>query len=234
MAGRSVNSIFPAAMDEMLSRPLSDPDEARIHHHLRAQEPAEDEEDDQEGEGKKGEGDAVTQQFLKTRTVLLTGEVNKSLAERVIRQVLLLEQENEEPIKVFIDSPGGDADAGFAILDMMRFVKPSVIMIGMGLVASAGAIILLASPKEQRFALPNSRYLIHQPAAGFRGVATEIEIHAREMDLMRQKANELIASETGKSVADVEKDTDRDYWMSAEEAIAYGLVGKVVHSQDDL
>ncbi len=220
----------------MLTGPLSDADDARFRQQLRAQEPAEDEEgeEDQEGEGKKGDGDAVTQQFLKTRTVLLTGEVNKSLAERVIRQVLLLEQESDDPIKVFIDSPGGDADAGFAILDMMRFVKPPVMMIGMGLVASAGAIILLASPKEQRFALPNSRYLIHQPAAGFRGVATEIEIHAREMDLMRQKANELIANETGKSVAEVEKDTDRDYWMSAEEAITYGLVGKVVRSQDEL
>ena len=221
-------------MDEMLTGLLSDPN-GSLSAHPRAQEPEEeDAPSEEEGEGKRGDGDAVTQQFLKTRTVLLTGEVNKSLAERVIRQVLLLEQESDEPIKVFIDSPGGDADAGFAILDMMRFVKPPIEMIGMGLVASAGAIILLASSKEHRFALPNSRYLIHQPAAGFRGVATEIEIHAREMDLMRQKANELISAETGRSVADVEKDTDRDYWMSADEAISYGLVGKVVTSQEEL
>ena len=156
-----------------------------------------EEEDEEEQREQSGES-PMLRQFLKTRTVLLTGEINKTLAERVVRQVLLLEQDGEEPIKVFIDSPGGDADAGFAILDMMRFVRPSIRMIGMGLVASAGAIVLLAAPKEQRFALPNSRYLIHQPMAGFRGVGTEIEIHAKEIDLMRRKMNDLISQETGK------------------------------------
>lgn len=182
----------------------------------------------------RGEESPLLRQFLKTRTVLLTGEINKNLAERVVRQVLLLEQESGEPIKVFIDSPGGDADAGFAILDMMRFVRPPINMIGMGLVASAGAIVLLAAPRERRFALPNSRYLIHQPMAGFRGVGTEIEIHAREIDLMRRKMNDLISQETGKPIGEVEQDTDRDYWMGAEEALAYGLVGTIIHSQDDL
>ena len=194
-----------------------------------------EEQDEEEGEEREqGEDSPLLRQFLKTRTVLLTGEINKNLAERVVRQVLLLEQESDEPIKVFIDSPGGDADAGFAILDMMRFVRPPIKMIGMGLVASAGAIVLLAAPREQRFALPNSRYLIHQPMAGFRGVGTEIEIHAKEIDLMRRKMNELISQETGKPVAEVEQDTDRDYWMGAEEALAYGLVGSIIHSQDDL
>jgi ATP-dependent Clp protease protease subunit len=194
-----------------------------------------EEQEEEAGEGREqGEESPLMRQFLKTRTVLLTGEINKNLAERVVRQVLLLEQESEEPIKVFIDSPGGDADAGFAILDMMRFVRPPIKMIGMGLVASAGAIVLLAAPREQRFALPNSRYLIHQPMAGFRGVGTEIEIHAREIDLMRRKMNDLISQETGKPVAEVEQDTDRDYWMGAEEALAYGLVGNIIHSQDDL
>ena len=196
-------------------------------------EAEEQEEENKEERDQAGESPMV-RQFLKTRTVLLTGEINKNLAERVVRQVLLLEQEGDDPIKVFIDSPGGDADAGFAILDMMRFVRPPVRMIGMGLVASAGAIVLLAAPKEQRFALPNSRYLIHQPMAGFRGVGTEIEIHAKEIDLMRRKMNDLISHETGKAVAEVEKDTDRDYWMGAEEALSYGLVGKIIHSQDDL
>ena len=194
-----------------------------------------EEQDEEEGEEREqGEESPLLRQFLKTRTVLLTGEINKNLAERVVRQVLLLEQESDEPIKVFIDSPGGDADAGFAILDMMRFVRPPIRMIGMGLVASAGAIVLLAAPREQRFALPNSRYLIHQPMAGFRGVGTEIEIHAKEIDLMRRKMNDLISQETGKPVADVEQDTDRDYWMGAEEALAYGLVGSIIHSQNDL
>ena len=194
----------------------------------------EQDEDEDEEEGQERGDDPMLRQFLKTRTVLLTGEINKNLAERVVRQVLLLEQESNEPIKVFIDSPGGDADAGFAILDMMRFVRPPIKMIGMGLVASAGAIVLLAAPRERRFALPNSRYLIHQPMAGFRGVGTEIEIHAKEIDLMRRKMNELISHETGKPVAEVEQDTDRDYWMGAEEARAYGLVGSIIHSQDDL
>lgn len=194
-----------------------------------------EEQDEEEGEERgQGEESPLLRQFLKTRTVLLTGEINKTLAERVVRQVLLLEQESDEPIKVFIDSPGGDADAGFAILDMMRFVRPPIKMIGMGLVASAGAIVLLAAPREQRFALPNSRYLIHQPMAGFRGVGTEIEIHAKEIDLMRRKMNDLISQETGKPVAEVEQDTDRDYWMGAEEALAYGLVGSIIHSQNDL
>jgi ATP-dependent Clp protease protease subunit len=194
-----------------------------------------EEQEEEAGESREqGEESPLLRQFLKTRTVLLTGEINKNLAERVVRQVLLLEQESEEPIKVFIDSPGGDADAGFAILDMMRFVRPPIKMIGMGLVASAGAIVLLAAPRERRFALPNSRYLIHQPMAGFRGVGTEIEIHAKEIDLMRRKMNDLISQETGKPVAEVEQDTDRDYWMGAEEALAYGLVGNIIHSQDDL
>ena len=194
-----------------------------------------EEQDEEEGEEREqGEESPLLRQFLKTRTVLLTGEINKTLAERVVRQVLLLEQESDEPIKVFIDSPGGDADAGFAILDMMRFVRPPIKMIGMGLVASAGAIVLLAAPREQRFALPNSRYLIHQPMAGFRGVGTEIEIHAKEIDLMRRKMNDAVSQETGKPVAEVEQDTDRDYWMGAEEALAYGLVGGIIHSQNDL
>ena len=194
-----------------------------------------EEQDEEEGaERGQGEESPMLRQFLKTRTVLLTGEINKTLAERVVRQVLLLEQESDAPIKVFIDSPGGDADAGFAILDMMRFVRPPIKMIGMGLVASAGAIVLLAAPREQRFALPNSRYLIHQPMAGFRGVGTEIEIHAKEIDLMRRKMNDLISQETGKPAAEVERDTDRDYWMGAEEALAYGLVGSIIHSQNDL
>ncbi len=209
----------------------------RPHWDADEQEEAEEEQEEQEEREEQEEpaGDpAMLRQFLKTRTVLLTGEINKTLAERVVRQVLLLEQGGDEPIKVFIDSPGGDADAGFAILDMMRFVRPQIKMIGMGLVASAGAIVLLAAPREQRFALPNSRYLIHQPMAGFRGVGTEIEIHAKEIDLMRRKMNELISQETDKPVSEVEQDTDRDYWMGAEEALTYGLVGKIIRTQDEL
>ena len=172
--------------------------------------------------------------LLKTRTILLSGEVNKKLAEKVISHLLLLEAESDEPVKVMIDSPGGDVDAGYAIFDMIRFIKPEVYTIGMGLVASAGALILLAAPKEKRLALPNSHYLIHQPLSGIRGVATEIEIHAREIEKARNKINQLISEETGKSLKQVEKDTDRDYWLNAEESLDYGLVSRIISKREEL
>lgn len=193
----------------------------------------EEEEGKPEGEEREGEG-IPFQRLLKTRTILLSGEINKPQAQRVISRLVLFEDASDEPIKVFIDSPGGDADAGYAIFDMMRFVKPPVYMIGMGLVASAAAIILLAAPKERRIALPNSHYLIHQPLSGMRGVATEIEIHAREIARMRIRINKLIAAETGQALDKVEKDTDRDYWMTAEEAVDYGLVSRVVTKRSEL
>jgi ATP-dependent Clp protease protease subunit len=178
--------------------------------------------------------DALTNRMLKTRTILLSGEINKDLAEKTIRQLLLMENMGEEPVRIFIDSPGGDADAGFAIFDMIRFVNPPVWTIGMGLVASAAAIILLAAPKERRVGLPNSHYLIHQPLSGIRGVATDIEIHARELDKLREKINRLIADETDKPFGQVEQDTDRDYWMTGSEAQDYGLLSKVIKSRDEL
>jgi ATP-dependent Clp protease protease subunit len=192
-------------------------------------------EEEENQEEKKREPDfGLLERILKTRNILLSGDINKTLAERVIRQLILLEAESEEPIRVFIDSPGGDADAGYAIFDMMRFVKPEVMTIGMGLVASAGAIILLAAPKERRLGLPNSHYLIHQPLSGMRGVATEIEIHARELDRLRRRINKLIAEETGQPLEKVEKDTDRDYWMGAEEAQGYGLIARIVSRREEL
>lgn len=178
--------------------------------------------------------DPLAERFLKTRTILLSGEVNKETAEKVISRLLLLESQSDEPIRVLIDSPGGDVDAGYAIFDMARFVKPQVWMIGMGLVASAGALILLAAPKERRVGLPNSHYLIHQPLSGLRGVATDIEIHAREIERTRDRINKLIAQETGQDLARVQKDTDRDYWMTSEEAVAYGLISRTVNRRDEL
>ena len=177
----------------------------------------------------------LMQKFLNTRQIILSGEVNKDLAEKVIRQLLILEADSaSKPIYVYIDSPGGDVDAGFAIFDMIRFIKPPVYTIGMGLVASAGALILLAAPKNYRLGLPNSHYLIHQPLSGIKGVATDIEIHAKEIEKIRVKINALIAEETGKDVADVAKDTDRDYWLSADEAVNYGLILQVIKTRSDL
>lgn len=191
-------------------------------------------EDERENEDKKEEKDDMMARMMKTRSILLSGEVNKELAERVVRSLLILEAMGDDPIKVFIDSPGGDVDAGYAIFDMIRFVKPKVYTIGMGLVASAGALILLAASKERRIGLPNSHYLIHQPLSGMRGVATDIEIHARELEKTKAKINDLISGETGKPLEQVERDTDRDYWLSAEESLEYGLISKVVSSRKEL
>ncbi|MDR2020464.1 MAG: ATP-dependent Clp protease proteolytic subunit [Treponema sp.] len=193
-----------------------------------------DEEEAGEEEARQNGPDLLIGKMLKTRTILLSGEIKKDLAERTIRLLLLLEDMGDDPIRIFIDSPGGDVDAGYAIFDMIRFVKPPVWTIGMGLVASAAALVQLASPRERRAGFPNSHYLIHQPLSGIRGVATDIEIHARELDKLKEKINRLIAGETGTAFEQVEKDTDRDYWMTAEEAVRYGLISKVIQHREEL
>ena len=178
--------------------------------------------------------DELAQKMLKTRTVLLSGEINKELGEKIVKQLLLLEADSDEPIKLFIDSPGGDADAGYAIYDMIRFIKPDVYTIGMGLVASAGALVLLAAPKERRIGLPNSHYLIHQPLSGMKGVASDLQIHAQEIEKLRHKINVLISNETGQTVEKVSGDTDRDFWMSADESVEYGLISRTVQTREEL
>ena len=190
----------------------------------------------EEKEAAKNDGmEQMMQKFMETRQILLTGEVNKELSEKIVRQLLIMESFSAtKPIYVYIDSPGGDADAGFAIFDMIRFVKPPVYTIGMGLVASAGAIILLAASKERRLGLPNSRYLIHQPLSGMRGVATDIEIHAKELEKMRVKINKLSAEETNADEKKAAKDTDRDCWLDSTEALEYGLISKITHGRKDI
>jgi ATP-dependent Clp protease protease subunit len=178
--------------------------------------------------------EAMSERFLKTRTILLTGEVDKDLSEKVIRHLLLLESLSSDPITILIDSPGGDVYAGFSIFDMIRFVNAPVRIVGMGLVASAAALILLAVPKERRYGLPNSSYLIHQPLSGIQGVATDIEIHARELEKTKVRLNEIIAEATGQSIERVSRDTDRDYWMNASEAVSYGLIEKIISRREDL
>lgn len=198
------------------------------------QGPLADDEEDEKEEKQRKPDDALAEKFLKTRTILLTGEIDKDQGEKVIRQLLLLESLSDDPINLFVDSPGGDVDAGFAIFDMISFVKAPVRILGMGLVASAAALILLAVPKDRRFGLPNSHYLIHQPLSGIRGVATDIEIHARELEKARDRINRIIAEETGQTLERVVKDTDRDYWMNSEEALAYGLISKIGKTRIDL
>ena len=194
-----------------------------------------DDDDEDEKKNDKGKSpDPLAEKFLKTRQILLSGEINKELAEKIVRDLLMMEADSAEPIRMYIDSPGGDVEAGFAIFDMIRFINAPVTLIGMGLVASAAALILLAVPKERRVALPNSQYLIHQPMSGIKGVATDIEIHAQELAKTRAKLNKIISDETGKDLEQVTKDTDRDYWLNAEEAVNYGLVSRIVNKRSDL
>lgn len=187
-------------------------------------------------EAKKEKEEALSEKFLKTRQIVLSGEINEENAEKVIKQLLLLEADSDKPIYIYIDSPGGSIDSGFGIYDMIRFINAPVYTIGTGLIASMGSIILLAVPKERRLGLPNSHYLIHQPLIGgvARGVATDLEIQAEEIAKSKAKLIKLIAEETGKSAEQVEKDCDRDHWLTAEEACEYGLISKVVSKRSEL
>ena len=177
---------------------------------------------------------ALDDKLMKTRSVMLTGEITKESADQVVRQLLVLDSESDEPITVYINSPGGDVDAGFAIYDMIRFVRSEVTVVGMGLVASAAALIYLSVPKERRVAFPNSTYLIHQPLSQLKGTAIEIDIYAKKLGELRIKLDKVIADAVGKSVEDVSKDTERDHWLSAEEAEAYGIVGRIITNKCDL
>jgi len=170
----------------------------------------------------------VQKALFKSRTVLIFGEVDMKMAERVCAQLLALAAEGEGDIRVIINSPGGHVEAGDTMHDMLRFVGPRVKVIGTGWVASAGAHIYLGAHKENRFCLPNPRFLLHQPLGGVRGQASDISIEAEEILKMRERLNRIIARETGQSFEKVVADTERNFWMSAEQAVEYGLVAKIV------
>ncbi len=190
--------------------------------------------DTEKNEKKEQATDINSDKFLQTRSVMLSGEIDKESADKVIRQMLILEAESEEPIRVFINSPGGDVDAGLAIYDMARFIKNDVYMIGMGLIASAATLVLLAVPAEHRFGLPNSSYLIHQPMSRMEGVATDIEIYTKQLEKTRDRLNSIISGQTGQPLDVVRRDTDRDYWLDVQEALTYGLVSKIVKNRREI
>lgn len=191
--------------------------------------------DESEDEKKAGKPDVFAQEFLKTRQILLSGEINKESAENFNKQLLIMESNNRElPVYVYIDSPGGDVSAGFAIYDMIRFVSCPVILIGNGLIASAAALILLSVPTERRVGLPDSEYLIHQPLSGMKGTATEIQIHAANLAKTKEKLNKIISEATGTDLEKVKADTERDYWLNAEEALEYGLISKIISNRKEL
>jgi ATP-dependent Clp protease, protease subunit len=176
----------------------------------------------------------IYSRLLKERVVFLVGPVTEMTANLIVAQLLFLESENpEKDISFYINSPGGSVSAGLAVYDTMQFVKPDVSTLCVGQAASMGAFLLAAGTKNKRFALPNSRVMIHQPMGGFQGQASDIEIHAREILYLRGRLNELMAKHTGQSVETIERDTDRDNFLSAEDSVKYGLVDKVLLSRSE-
>lgn len=176
----------------------------------------------------------VTERLLRARTIIISGEITQQLASTVSGQLIALAAESDAEITVFINSQGGHVEAGDTIHDLIRFIKPRVRMIGTGWVASAGALIFVAVPREQRFCLPNTRFLLHQPAGGAGGTASDIDIEAREILRMRDRLNRIFARETGQPLERIEEDTHRNFWLSAEAAMRYGLVGRIIEHSAEL
>ncbi|MEZ4516178.1 MAG: ATP-dependent Clp protease proteolytic subunit [Chloroflexota bacterium] len=177
---------------------------------------------------------SLEDRLLKDRTILLYGQIDMKVAQEITKRLLVLAAESDEPINLFINSPGGHVESGDTIFDVIRFVKPRVRIIGTGWVASAGALIYASVPVEDRYSLPNTRFLLHQPMGGARGQAADIAIEAEEILKMRRRLNETFASQTGQPLEKVEQDTDRNFWMSATEAKEYGLVGEIINSVEEL
>lgn len=176
----------------------------------------------------------VAERLFQARTVIISGEINQKVAAAVTSQLLALAAESNEDITCYINSQGGHVEAGDTIHDMVRFLTPRVRMVGTGWVASIAALIFVAVPREDRYCLPNTRFLLHQPAGGAGGSAADIEIEAREILKMRDRLNKVLAEQTGQPLEKIEDDTRRNFWLSAEEAKKYGIVGKIIKEQKEL
>jgi ATP-dependent Clp protease protease subunit len=174
------------------------------------------------------------EKLLKTRSIIISGEITQALAEKITAQLLILQEMGDQPIRIYINSQGGHVEAGDTIHDMIRFIKPRVIVIGTGWVASAGITIYLAANKEDRYSLPNTRYMIHQPLGGVHGQATDIQIEADEIIKVRTRINKLISERTGQALERVEKDTRRNYWLDVQEAKEYGIVHQIITEHSEL
>jgi ATP-dependent Clp protease protease subunit len=178
--------------------------------------------------------DNLRERLFKARTLVISGEVNQQLAAQVISQLLAMDAESDKPITIYINSQGGHVESGDTIHDLIRFVRSPVTVVGTGWVASAGALIYVAVPRERRYCLPNTRFLLHQPAGGVGGQASDIEIEAREILAMRERLNRVFARETGQPLEKIEEDTRRNFWLSAQAAQDYGLVGQIVQNAADI
>ena len=194
-----------------------------------------DDDKDDKGEKKGKRGIDVMSKLLKTRTILISKSVDDKLAASVITQLTVLEaDDSDRPITIVVNSPGGSADSGFAILDYLRFVAPPVRSIVCGICASAAVMIHLGSKKGMRFCTPNSRFLLHQPSMRAQGQASDLEILSREIDRMKEQYNQIVADETGQTLKQVEKDVHRDFWLPAKDSLEYGLVNKIVKNRKEI
>jgi len=200
-------------------------------HQLNDDEPAQDDKD-KDGKGEKFAG--LEERLLKARTILIFGGIDQKIAKEVTARLLAMAHTGDDPITIYLNSQGGHVESGDTIYDVIKFVKPTVRIAGTGWVASAGALIFSAAARENRLSLPNTRFRLHQPSGGAGGTASDVAIQAKEIIRMRKRLNEIFARETGQTLERVEKDTDRDYWMSAEDAVKYGLVGKIINSAAEL
>ncbi len=195
-----------------------------------------DDEDDKKGDKGGGGDDAgLLKSIIKSRTILVADTVSDKLYQKVVSRLLLMQMDDDKaPVTVIVNSPGGAADSGFAIFDALRAFKPPIRTVCNGLCASAAVLIYLAAPKERRGSLPNSRFLLHQPSTMMMGTASDIQINADEILKLRDRYNTIVAQETGKSVDQVTRDADRDFWLSPVQAKEYGLVGKVIKSLSEM
>jgi ATP-dependent Clp protease protease subunit len=197
-----------------------------------------DQDQEQEEQAPKDRPNALTEgireRLFKSRTLIISGGIDQQLTSNIIAQLLAMSGESDKPIDLFINSQGGHVEAGDTIHDVIRFVKPRVRMIGTGWVASAGALIYVAARKEDRYCLPNTRFLLHQPAGGSSGTASDIAIEAHEIIKMRARINRIFARETGQPIERIESDTHRNFWLDAEQAVEYGLVSRIINSIDEL
>ena len=190
--------------------------------------------DDTSKDEKSQSGGKAEQLFFNSRNVIITGEINNKLAERTVKHLLALAEDSDDPINVYISSPGGHGESGDMVNDMIKFIKPTVRTSGSGWVASAGALIFVGEAKENRICLSNTRYLLHQPSGGIGGQVTDMQIQASQIEKMRERFHKLFADATGQTAAKIAKDTERDFWLDTKEARDYGLLGKVIKSASEL
>ena len=188
----------------------------------------------EEGGDKESQSPRIDKHLFDSRHILITGEVNQEMARDICARLFAMAHVSEDPITVVVSSPGGHVESGDMIHDTIRFIRPTVRMLGTGWVASAGALIYVAAKRENRFTLPNTRFLLHQPSGGAGGSASDIKIQAMEIIKMRTRLNKIFAEATGQPLEKIESDTDRDHWMSPEEAIEYGLVGKIITKPEEM